>query len=302
MFIQKKSDIFKQKTDFYTPERKISMLIDTHCHINCMLRGYQTKSAYLPLTNQELEKAQSIIQQAYAADTSIIFNVGTDLIESLTCIELAKVYQNCYAIVGIHPNDTTEEWKSDLKKLSDYVKNHAEYKIIGIGECGIDMHYQGYNLSRQQDCFKAQIELALEHNLALSIHSRDAAEETCKIIDQYAKEDNFRGIMHCFSYDESYANQVIDYKLVLGIGGTITYPKNQYLRTIVQNVDLTNIVLETDAPFLSPQAVRGKENCPAHIQIIARFIADVRQTSYEVIAQQTTQNVKKLFRLPNTVA
>ena len=273
------------------------MLIDTHCHINVMLRGYKTKSTYTEFSSDELQRIDHIIMQADKQDTKIIINVGTDLIESLTCINLAKIYKNCYAIVGIHPNDTTENWQSDFKTIRSYVENHQNHKIIGIGECGIDLHYENYNLPRQQDAFKAHIELALEHDLALSIHSRDAAEETFKIIDQYKKEDNFRGIMHCFSYDQGYADEAIASKLALGIGGTATYPKNETLRSIIKNTNLESIVLETDAPFLSPQVLRGKENCPANIKIIAEFIANLKTISYEEVADITTTNVKKLFKL-----
>lgn len=278
------------------------MLIDTHCHMNIMLRGYKTKSMYTEITVDEKILSQTILQQAHDHDVKLIINVGTDLIESLTCIKLAQLYKNCYAIVGMHPNDITEYWKYDFQKIAHYVKNHADHKIIGIGECGIDFHYEGYNLVRQQDAFKAHIELALTYNLALSIHSRDAAQETFEIIDQYRKEDNFRGIMHCYSYDESYAQEAIKSKLVLGIGGTLTYPKNEVLRAIVKNVALEDIVLETDAPFLPPQTMRGQQNNPANIKIVAEYIAQLRQTSYEEIAQTTTANVKKLFKLSNEVA
>lgn len=278
------------------------MLIDTHSHINIMLRGFLTESIFPAFTTDELTKAQTIIQHAYDHDTKLIINVGTSLMESLDCIKLAEIYKNCYAIVGIHPNDAKENWKEDLEKINSYVKNHNKNKIIGIGECGIDRHYENYNLVRQQDAFKAQIELALEYNLALSIHSRDAAEETFKIIDQYRKEDNFRGIMHCYSYDQGYADEAIKSKLVLGIGGTLTYPKNEVLRSIVKNVELDHIVLETDAPFLPPQKMRGQQNSPANIKIIAEYIADLRQTSYENVADTTTATVKKLFQLPFDVA
>lgn len=273
------------------------MLIDTHCHINVMLRGYKTKVSYEKLSSTELKKAQEILKQAQLESTELIINVGTDLIESLTCIELAQYLSNCYAIVGIHPNDIKKNWKDDYKKISEYVQNHIDHKIIGIGESGIDFHYENYDKMLQQDAFKAHIELALKHDLALSIHSRDAAEETFKIIDIYRKEDRFRGIMHCFSYNQAYADQAIESKLALGIGGTVTYPKNHELRSIVQHTDLEHIVLETDAPFLSPQIVRGKENCPAHIKIIAQFIANLKNISYEQVEQITTTNVKKLFKL-----
>lgn len=278
------------------------MLIDTHCHINIMLRGYKTKSAYTNITPEENQQINSIVQQAYDNDTNRIINVGTNLIESVTCIEIAKLYKNCYAIVGIHPNDLTENWKQEFEEIRSLVKNSQENKIIGIGECGIDMHYEGYNLIRQQDAFKAHIELALEHNLALSIHSRDAAEETFKIIDEYTKESNFKGIMHCYAYDQGYATQAIDFKLVLGIGGTLTYPKNEILRSIVQSVQLKDIVLETDAPFLPPQIMRGQQNSPANIKIVAEYIAQLRKTSYENIAHTTTATVERLFNLSHKLA
>lgn len=278
------------------------MLIDTHCHINIMLRGYKTKSAYTNITPEENQQINSIVQQAYNNDTNRIINVGTDLIESVTCIEIAKLYKNCYAIVGIHPNDLTENWKNEFEQIRSLVKNSHENKIIGIGECGIDMHYEGYNLARQQDGFKAHIELALEHNLTLSIHSRDAAEETFKIIDEYTKESNFKGIMHCYAYDQGYATQAIDFKLVLGVGGTLTYPKNEILRSIIQSVQLKDIVLETDAPFLPPQIMRGQQNSPANIKIVAEYIAQLRQTSYENVAHTTTATVERLFNLSHKLA
>ena len=273
------------------------MLIDTHCHINIMLRGYKTKSIYTEFTTEEIMHANSIIQQANDADTKLIINVGTDLVESITCIKLAQLYKNCFAIVGIHPNDATENWKREFDQIAQLVKNKDENKIIGIGECGIDMHYENYNLTRQEDAFKAHIELALQYDLALSIHSRDAAEETFKVIDEYAKESNFRGIMHCYAYDQGYADQAINFGLKLGIGGTLTYPKNEILRSIVKTVQLEDIVLETDAPFLPPQVMRGQQNSPANIKIVAQYIAQLRQTSYENIADTTTATVKRLCKL-----
>lgn len=278
------------------------MLIDTHCHLNIITRGYKTKSAYTKLSTEEIKQIDTIIKSAYDNETQFIVNVGTNLIESMTCIEIAMLYKNCYAIVGIHPNDVTPNWIDDFKQIKTVTKHHIENKIIGIGECGIDLHYEDYNLSRQQDAFKAHIELALEYNLALSIHSRDAAEETFKIIDLYAKESNFRGIMHCYSYDESYAIQAIDLNLVLGIGGTITYPKNEILRSIVKSVELDKIVLETDAPFLPPQSMRGKQNSPENIKIIAEYIANLRGISYKTVATTTTNTVKKLFNISDEVA
>ena len=149
---------------------------------------------------------------------------------------------------------------------------------------------------KQRDAFKAQIELALEHNLALVIHSRDAYDETLRILEEY-KNNITHAVMHCLSYDQAYADTVTAWNFFLGIGGTVTYPKNNDLRSIVQNINLKHIVLETDAPFLPPQTMRGKQNHPQFITIIAEYIAQLRGESFDAIANQTTDNALQLFGL-----
>jgi TatD DNase family protein len=267
------------------------MLIDTHCHINMMVKNtFDT-----PLEKSDLPKAQTIIEQAHAAGVSVIINVGTRSVENANCVLLAQTFSSVFATVGIHPNDS-DSWQEDFELLKKWVQKKEENKIVGIGECGMDMHYPDYNLNRQRDAFKAQIELALEHNLALVVHSRDAYDETLRILEEY-KNNLSRATMHCFSYDQAFAKTVTDWDFMLGIGGTITYPKNNELRTIVASANLKNIVLETDAPFLPPQVIRGKQNHPQYIRNIAEYIAQLRGESFETIAQQTTQNALQLFNL-----
>ena len=271
------------------------MLIDTHCHINMMVKD----SFDTPMQTSDLSKAEVIIREAHAARVSLIINVGTRKIENQNCILLAQTFNSVFATVGIHPNDS-DTWQEDLELIKKWLQNKKENKIVGIGECGIDMHYPNYNLNRQRDAFKAQIELALEHDLALIIHSRDAYDETLKILEEY-KNNISRATMHCFSYDQAFANIVTNWGFVLGIGGTVTYPKNNELRNVVANCDLKNIVLETDAPFLPPQAIRGKQNHPKEIATIAHYIAELRGENFETIEQQTTENALNLFNL-NTLS
>ena len=268
------------------------MLIDTHCHINMMVK----KTFDILLKQDELVQAKNIIHDAHKNGIKTIINVGTSIIESKNCIALAKMYDTVFATIGIHPNDCNESWRSDIGALKKLLMHKKENKIVGIGECGIDLHYPNYNLPRQEDVFKAHIELALEHDLALVVHSRDAADETLKIIDTY-KKDIKQGTMHCFSYDNAIAQDVINMGLMLGIDAPITYPKNNELRNLVTTVDLKHIVLETDAPFLPPQEIRGKQNHPKYIKTIAEFIAQLRNQSFEDIAQQTTNNAQMLFGL-----
>jgi TatD DNase family protein len=251
------------------------MLIDTHCHIDAMVK----KTFNIPLETSHFDLAAQIIEQSKENHVTILINVGTNLIESNNSVTLAQRFDSVFATVGIHPNDCNKLWRQDFKEIVALVKKKEKNKIVGIGECGIDRHYPGHDLPQQCDAFKAHIELALEADLALVIHSRDAYDETLHILDLY-KNDIRRGVIHCFSYDLAFAQQVIEWNCVLGLGGTVTYPKNSMLRTVATAIDIQHIVLETDAPFLPPQDMRGKQNHPKYIKNIAEFIAQLRETSF----------------------
>lgn len=267
------------------------MFVDTHCHINLMIK----KTFATSIAESQLALAQPIIDEAAHNNVSLIINVGTDHSENENCILIAQKFSHVYATIGIHPNDS-QEWKKDSNAMKKMLLNKTENKIVGIGECGMDRHYPNHNLVQQRDAFKAQIELALEHNLGLVVHSRDAYDETLTILEEY-KNDIKRAVMHCFSYDQTFASTVIDWHYMLGIGGTVTYPKNNDLRSIVQTIPLEHIVLETDAPFLPIQEMRGKQNHPLYIKNIAEYIAQLRSTSLQQIEEQTTKNALYLFGL-----
>jgi len=266
------------------------MLVDTHCHLNMMVK----KEFDTSLTESEFDAVGTIIKEAHNHQVETIITVGTSMIENSNCIEIAKRYNTVYATIGLHPNDCTATWQKDLSTIKNLLNNKKENNIVGIGECGMDYHWPNFNAQRQKDVFKAQIELALETNLALVIHTRDASTDTLKILQEY-KNNNLRGVLHCFSEDQSYADEIINLGLLLGIGGVITYPKNDQLRKVVKTIDLKHIVLETDAPWLPPQSARGKQNNPKYINEIAHYIAELRNVSFEDIAQQTTANAQKLF-------
>lgn len=268
------------------------MFIDTHCHINMMVK----KNFDTILTPEELHKSDTIITQATDCHVTKIINVGTSIIESKNCIALAQRHTNIWAAIGIHPNDCTTQWRDDIHQLQQLLHQGTNNKIVAIGECGLDFHYPDYNMQRQKDAFKAQIELALEYHRALIIHTRDAREETARIMEEF-KRDVTHGIVHCFSENLDFAHFAIELGYALGIGATITYPKNDYLRTIVTTIPLSSIVLETDAPFLPPQTLRGKQNSPQYIPYIANYIAQLRAISVEEVAQITTQRAHEIFNL-----
>ncbi|OGB83319.1 hypothetical protein A3F66_05665 [candidate division TM6 bacterium RIFCSPHIGHO2_12_FULL_32_22] len=266
------------------------MLIDTHCHLNIIVK----KDFDRALTEKEIELAKFYIDNAYENGVKRIINVGTNLVESLNCIELAKKYKEVYATVGIHPNDLTNNWKEDLKKIKELISN-PENKIVGIGECGLDFHYPEYDIKQQTEAFKRQIELALENDIGLVVHTRQAPEETLKILSEFAPIK--KGIIHCFSEDLNFAKEVIKMKFAIGLGGTITYPKNDTLREVATKVKLKDIVLETDAPFLAPQSIRGQQNSPKEILTIAKYLAELRQEDLDLVASESSERAKSIFNL-----
>lgn len=266
------------------------MLIDTHCHLNLMAK----KKFETPLTELECSSLAPVIEEAKKNNVTALVTIGTSLIESINCTLIAQRYPNVYATVGIHPHDAGADWYSEFKQLKKLVCEKEKYAIVGIGECGFDFHHPDYHVQRQLDCFRAHIELALEHNLALVIHTRDAYEETWKLLDEYRGQIT-RGILHCFSQDAAFAQHFVEQGYTLGISATITYPKNELLRDICRTTALERMVLETDAPFLPPQHIRGQQNHPREIGTVAHQLTEIRTESYDAIAQQTTATARHLF-------
>lgn len=274
------------------------MLIDTHCHLNILARNYQTKTTHLPFTTDEKKIISDHLAQAQKNNVTTIINVGTDLVESQASIEIAQLFANCYATIGLHPTDIDDNnWQSILTTFQEMLA-HDEHKIVAIGECGIDLFHKKETLALQEKAFHAHIELALRNNLPLVVHSRNAADETLAVLQKYKHEENLRGTMHCFSYDLAIANDTINMNFVLGIDGPITYPKNTSLREVVEKTALEHIILETDAPFLPVQKMRGQINTPSAIADIAQFIADLKMVDLAIVAQTTSATAQKLFNLP----
>lgn len=268
------------------------LLLDTHCHLNIIVKdAFDTI-----LTKNEVITANQIIEKAAQAHVKILINVGTSLVESKNCITLAQQYPSNYAAIGIHPNDLSPSWKEDLKEIALLLKNKESNKVVAIGECGMDFHYPDYDKQKQIDAFKAQIELSLEHAVGLIVHTRDAPEETLYVLEEY-RHDSTRGIIHCFSEDQSFATTVISWGYAIGLGGTITYPKNDALRLVAQSTALESIVLETDAPFLPPQSLRGKKNYPENIALIAEYLANLKNVSIDEVAKVTSKTAARIFKL-----
>lgn len=269
------------------------MFIDTHCHLDCIATFGTEKSN---LTEEHLVAIDGIVNQAERVNVRYIFNVGCDALSSHNSVKLAHRFKQVFAIVGIHPYEGKAGWKKEFDEIKKIVKHRSQRdKIIGIGEIGLDFSRQESDRQSQHDLLKAQLELALQHNLPISFHLRDAAEEFLKFIEPYHRE--VRGVVHCFQQTLDFAKQVTSWGFLLGIDGPITYPKNTYLRSIIAEIDLKYLLLETDAPFLPVQSERGKMNYPSKIPLIGQEVATCKGLSLDQVAQATTKNASILFSL-----
>jgi len=237
-----------------------------------------------------------VMREAAAAGVSYLVSVGTSIPESHNCVSVAARYQShpvVKATIGVHPCDITASQAEIVADLEGILDSPLGSFVVAIGEIGLDYFHQPYDKAVQAQVFIAQLELAKRRNLPVVIHIRDAGADALAILEHY--KDDLCGVIHCFSLDVAAAEKVISWGWYIGIDGPVTYPKNHALRETVATVPLTGILLETDAPFLPPQQLRGKPNSPANLQIIAQAIADARGVSLAEVVEQTTRNARKFF-------
>lgn len=243
------------------------MLIDTHCHIDS--ESYENPE-------EVIKNMKNNIIVASAASPSSINEV----------IALTSKYENVYGTIGIHPEFASTYTENDLAMIESYL-DHP--KIIGIGEIGLDYHYGKEDSQLQKELFIKQIELANKYNKTIVIHTRDAALETYNIIKDY-KNDSTKLILHCYSGSLEMAKDYIKLGAKLGIGGVLTFKNEKKLKEIVKELDLSNFVLETDSPYLTPEPYRGKKNEPMNVKFVAAKIAEIKGITIEKVAEITTQN------------
>lgn len=265
-------------------------MIDTHCHLNIMV----DKKPEELLTKEQLVACSDFIKNAHNSGVHTLICVGTSLPESLNCILIARQYPSVRATIGVHPCDITMPVAELITGLEELLAKHRQY-IVAIGEIGLDYYHQPFDAALQAEVFRAQLDLAVRHALPVVIHIRDAGGDALGILREY--KEKLRGVIHCFSLDEAAAREVISWGWYIGIDGPITYPKNSALRALVAAVPLEGLLLETDAPFLPPQPLRGKRNSPSTLGIIAEAISEARGITVEAVRIQTTKNAQRLFTL-----
>jgi len=268
------------------------MIVDTHCHVPMIINKDESSE----LTQEDVTAISRVLQKARDYHVTHLVTISTTRASIHQSISIARTYDNVSAAAGVHPCDYAPDWRSDIAHLQDVVANpeHRPH-IAAIGECGLDFHHPGYDAQEQTDVFKAQIEIALEHDLPIVVHSRKATHEALNVIEPYI-QDGLRGVIHCYAGDADLAHDICNrFGFYVGIAGPVTYPKNDRLREAVDTVGLSNILLETDAPFLPPQQIRGKRNHPLYTQNVAQEVASILDLDMSDVASQTTANAQDMF-------
>jgi TatD DNase family protein len=247
----------------------MSILIDTHAHPLMIKEFYEKK-------NKTYYDTESEIAQWKKNNIKKIICISTQLSDYDKYKELSKEENSLYYFSGgIHPCDINKNtFNEDINNLEKKIINdtNTQSNLVAIGETGIDLYHEKDLLNEQKKTFAKHIEIAITYKLPLVIHTRNASQETFDILSAY-KNYNITGVIHCFDGDEKWARNWLNLGFYLGVGGSITYPKNTHLRDILLKFGLSRIVLETDSPFLPPQQIRGHINTPLSIKIINNFIS-----------------------------
>ena len=237
----------------------------------------------------------NVIQRATDAGVSHLITIGTDIEDSKRAIILAEGYEFINAADGIHPHDVKDI--TDIDNISDTIKKLASNKkVVALGETGLDYHYMHSPAEIQQEHFRLEINLAKSLGLPVIVHSREAKEDTLRILKE-EKVEVTGGVLHCFSGDMDMAEKALNMGLYISFSGVITFQNAKKMPDIVKAIPLDRILIETDAPFLTPVPHRGKRNEPAYVKYMAEKIADIKGISLEELGRTITDNAARLFRL-----
>jgi TatD DNase family protein len=254
-------------------------LIDTHAHL------------YLDEFDNDRE---AVIQNAMRSGVKHILCPNIDSDSLLALDSLCQSYpEYCHPMMGLHPTSVKDNFEDELEIIRKRLFNSPTEKYKAIGEIGIDLYWDKTYFSQQQEAFTLQLEWAVTKKLPVAIHSRDSFEAIMEILQNF---EAVTGVFHCFSGNVDQAEQVVDKGFLLGIGGVVTF-KNAGLDKVVQAMDLSNIVLETDAPYLAPMPFRGKRNESAYVSLVAQKISQIKDIPYAKVCEITSGNAIKLFNL-----
>jgi TatD DNase family protein len=251
------------------------MLADSHAHLEM---------------NDFDRDRNEVIRRAGEAGVDLIITVGTTLDDCRKAISIANTFKNVYAAIGIHPHEVKDIDETTYENIKMMAKMD---KVVAFGEIGLDFFRNLSPRDVQIRRFEEQLELAGEIGLPIIIHDRDAHQETLKMLEGW--KGRHRGVIHCFSGDYIIAEQCLDMGFSISITGAVTFGKSEKLQEVVRHVPVTHLLLETDAPYLTPHPHRGKRNEPAYVVHTARKVAEIKGISLEELTSMTYQNTKSLF-------
>ncbi len=256
------------------------MFVDTHSHM---------------FADAFREDIDDCIKRALQAQVTKIVLPNIDLETAPTMLRLSEKYpQQCYPAIGLHPTDVSTDYSKILQEMeTQYLQTSQLDKIVAIGETGLDYYWDMTYVEQQKASLTAHLTWADIYSLPIILHTRESTRDTIDLIKSHPAQ-GLRGVFHCFSGTESEAQEVLDLGFYIGIGGTLTYKKNE-IRNWIQNIPLDSIVLETDSPYLTPVPYRGKRNESSYIPLIAADLSQLLDASVEEIAATTTDNAHRLF-------
>ena len=254
------------------------MLIDTHSHI--YLSEFDSDREVM-LMSAENEGIKQVLMPAIDKETHFAM-LETE----------GQHPEKCFSMMGLHPCSVKAGYKEELNILREYFEKR---RFVAVGETGLDFYWDRTFTKEQYDSFQFQIALAMQYDIPVVIHSRNSIDECIKVI-QDNQQGNLKGVFHCFSGNEKQAKEIIDLGFYLGIGGVVTF-KNSGLDKVMVDIDMKNIVLETDAPYLAPVPFRGKRNECSYLKYVVEKLAEIKDVSKEEVENITTKNAKELFSI-----
>ncbi|MCJ1908456.1 TatD family hydrolase [Planococcus ruber] len=254
------------------------MFIDTHVHLNA---------------DQYDEDLQEVINRALENNVTKMIVIGFDRPTIERAMELTETYEFIYAVVGWHPVDAIDCTPEDLQWIEELA---AHPKVVGIGETGLDYHWDKSPKDVQQDIFRKQIQLAKKVKLPIIIHNREATEDVLRILKE-EKAEEIGGVMHCFSGSVETARESIEMNFMISLGGPVTFKNAKKPKEVAELIPIEHLMIETDAPYLAPHPYRGKRNEPSYVPLVAEEIARLKGLTVEEVAEKTTKNAEHFFNL-----
>ncbi len=254
------------------------MIIDSHCHLD-----------YEPM----FSNLENVITRAKDSNVKFMLTISVTDKKFNNILNIINKFSNVYGTYGIHPHEA----KNHSKIIKDTIlkKLKMSKKIIGIGETGLDFYYNHSDKNEQVRLFEEHIEASIESDLPLVIHSRDAEDLTYKILEKYSKTNKLKILMHCFTGSKDFANKLLGLNAYFSASGIITFKKSNDLKETFKSLPLNKILIETDAPYLSPEPLRGKSNEPSNVVHTVRFLSKLKGIDFKDMCNSTTNNFFELF-------